>query len=202
MVAHGFAPAGAAERGNAMKRFALALPLIVLAACSNEPDVDMENASVSEVANEMRAQASDRFIDPGKWRQTVALLEIEAPGMPPEAKQMMQQAMGKAQVHEVCLTEEEAKSPKEDFFSGADKNCRYEHFKWGDGKIDLKLNCKHPNATQTMVMTGSYSPQEYTMTMTATNEGAGPMEQMTMKMRVDARRVGDCTGDEKVQVGN
>ena len=99
--------------------------------------------------------------------------------------------MGEAQVHEVCLTPEQAKSPKEDFFAGADKNCRYEHFKWGDGKIDLKLNCKHPNATQTMVMVGEYEPDSYTMTMTATNVGGGPAGQMAMKMKVDAKRIGD-----------
>ena len=64
--------------------------------------------------------------------------------------------MGEAQVHEVCLTAEQAKSPKEDFFAGEDQNCRYEHFKWGDGKIDLKLLCEHPNANQTMVLAGDY----------------------------------------------
>jgi hypothetical protein len=104
-----------------MNRLLLALPLIAVAACSNEPDVKMENASVAEVAQEMRKQGGDSsFVEPGKWQQTMTLLEMDAPGMPPEAKQMMQRAMDKAQVHEVCLTPEQAKSPKEDFFSGAD----------------------------------------------------------------------------------
>lgn len=186
-----------------MKRFALTLPLLWLTACSNEPEVKMDNASVGDVAKEMRRQGGDdSFVDPGKWQQTVSLLKIDAPGMPPEAREMMSQAMGKAQVHEICLTPEQAKSPKEDFFTGADRNCRYEHFNWGNGKIDLKLNCKHPNATQTMAMVGTYSPQAYTMTMTATNVGARPEEQMTMTMKVDAKRVGDCDGKENVQVGN
>jgi hypothetical protein len=186
-----------------MKHYALALPLVCLAACNSEPDVKMENASVGEVAAEMRKQGGDdTFVKPGKWQQTVTLLDIEAPGMPPEARQMMQQAMDKSQVHEVCLSPEQAKSPKEDFFSGADKNCRYEHFNWGDGKIDLKLNCKHPNATQTMAMVGTYSPEAYTMTMTATNVGGGPEGQMTMKMKVDAKRTGACDGKETAQVGN
>ena len=186
-----------------MKRLALILPLIGLGACSNEPEVKMENASVAEVAEEMRRQGgSESFIDPGKWQQTMTLLEIEAPGMPPEARQMMQRAMDQDQVHEVCLTPEQAKSPKADFFSGADKTCRYEHFNWGGGKIDLKLSCKHPQATQTMVMTGSYSPKAYTMTMTATNVGGGPAGEMTMKMKVDAKRIGECDGQEKMQVGN
>ena len=46
-----------------MTRLVLTLPLIALAACGNEPDVKMENASVSEVAKEMSKQAgaSDSF---------------------------------------------------------------------------------------------------------------------------------------------
>ena len=181
-----------------MNRLLLALPLICLAACGNDPEVKMENASVGEVAQEMRDQAGkESFVNPGKWQQTVTLLEVDSPGMPPEAKQMMQRAMDQAQVHDVCLTPEQAKSPKEDFFTGADKNCRYEHFSWGGGKIDLKLNCKHPNATQTMAMVGSYAPDNYTMTMTTTNEGGGPQGQLTMKMKVDAKRIGACDGNEK-----
>ena len=186
-----------------MKRYALALPLTCLAACGSEPEVKMENASIGEVAQEMRKQGGDdSFVNPGKWEQKATLLEIDAPGMPPEARQMMSQAMDQVQVHEVCLSPEQAKSPKEDFFTGADKNCRYEHFNWGGGKIDLKLNCKHPNATQAMAMVGTYSPEAYSMTMTATNVGGGPMEQMVMKMKVDAKRVGDCKPGEVAGASN
>lgn len=185
-----------------MTRMLLALPLLFVAACNSEPDVKMENASVDEVAKEMRKNAAESFINPGKWQQTVTLVDIESPGMPPEAKAMMQRAMGEAQVHEVCLSPEQAKSPKEDFFAGADKNCRYEHFNWGGGKIDLKLNCKHPNASQTMVLVGDYKPDSYVMTMTATNEGAGPAEQMVMKMKVDAKRIGDCVPEKRADASN
>ena len=162
----------------------------MLAACSDEPEVKMENASVGEVAREMRKQGS------------VTRVSIDAPGMPPEAKQMMNEAMGKAQVHDVCLSPEQAKSPREDFFAGADKNCRYEHFNWGDGKIDLKLNCNHPNATQTMVLVGDYQPDSYTMTMTATNAGGGPAGEMVMTMKVDAKRVGACKPKETAGASN
>ena len=175
----------------------------MLAACNSEPEVKMENASIGDVAQEMRKQGSEvAFINPGRWQQTVTMIDVDAPGMPPEAKAMMQQAMGEAQVHDVCLSPEQAKSPREDFFTGTDKNCRYEHFNWGGGKIDLKLNCKHPNATQTMVLVGDYEPNSYTMTMTATNVGGGPAEQMVMKMKVDAKRTGDCKGDENSGAGN
>lgn len=175
-----------------MKLPLLALSLTALAACGSEPEIKMENASVGEVAQEMREEGTARFINPGKWQQTVSVLEIEAPGMPEEIRAGMQQAMAKPQIHEVCLTPAQAKNPKEDFFAGADKNCRYEHFNWGEGKIDLKLNCKHPNATQTMAMVGSYQPNGYTMTMNMTNQGSGSAEQLVMKMKVDAKRIGDC----------
>ena len=185
-----------------MNRLLIALPLILIAACNKEPEVKMENATVGEVAKEMRKQGGDSFVNPGRWQQTVTLLEIEAPGMPPEARSMMQKAMEKVQVHTVCLTEAQAKSPREDFFTGADQNCRYEHFNWGDGKIDLKLNCKHPTATQTMMLTGNYEPDSYVLTMASSTEGNGAMEQMTMKMKVDAKRVGACDGTEGADVAN
>src|SRR4029453_11477998 len=77
MVGAGLAPAGAAEKGDAMKLAALVLPLFCLAACGSEPEVKMENATVGEVAKEMSKQASnDTFVDPGKWQQTVTLLKI------------------------------------------------------------------------------------------------------------------------------
>jgi hypothetical protein len=43
-----------------------------------------------------------------------------------------------------------------------------------------------------MVLVGDYKPDSYVMNMTATSEGGGPVEQMVMKMKVDAKRVGDC----------
>lgn len=203
MVGQGLAPIGAAGRGTPMNRLALVLPLISLAACGNDPEVKMENASVGEVAQEMRKQAgtSGSFITPGKWQQTVKLLEIEAPGMPPEAKEIMQKAMGELQQVEHCLTAEQAKRPPEDFFAKAN-DCRYDHFNWGGGKIDLKLTCTVPQGSMTMVQTGEYQPGGYSMAVTQTIGNAASAQPMVMKMSVDARRVGDCDGNEKVQVGS
>jgi len=83
------------------------------------------------------------------------------------------------------------------FFTGADKNCTYEHFNWGGGKIDLKLVCKHEQATTTMAMAGTYTPDNYELTMTSTNNAAGAAGDMTMTMKVDAKRVGDCDSKDK-----
>lgn len=178
-------------------------PLVALAACGSGDKVEMQNASVSEVADKMKKQAGERFVEPGSWEQKVTLLSIEAPGMPPQAKEMMSKAFGEAQVHNVCLTEAEANRPREDFFTGADRNCRYDHFNWGEGKIDLKLDCRHSGARQVMELTGTYQPRSYEMAMTMTSSGIGGGEgeaedqRMVMKMRVDARRTGACTPAQK-----
>jgi hypothetical protein len=176
-----------------MKRIVI-LPLVLgLVASCDKGGVEMKNASVQQVGEAMRKQGDDKFIDPGKWQQTVTLVSIDAPGMPKEARDAMQGAMSKSQVNEVCLSPEEARSPREDFFAGKDQNCRYEHFNWGSGKIDLRLMCDHPNARQQMTLAGTYAPKSYSMTMTMANQGKTPQEQMTMTMKVDAKNVGQCT---------
>lgn len=186
------------KRGNAMTRLAIFVPLMMLAACDTSPEVKADNAKPSEVAEKMRdAAGKGSFVRPGQWEQTVTLLKIEAPGMPPEAKEYMQRAMDKAQVNNVCLSKEQAENPREDFFTGADKNCTYEHFNWGGGKIDINLICKHEAATTTMAMTGTYSTDNYALTMTTTNNtAAAAAGNMTLTMKVDAKRTGECTAEK------
>jgi len=176
-----------------MKKAVILTIVLGLVTSCDKGGVEMKNASVEEVRTAMRKQGEDKFVDPGKWQQTVTLLSIDAPGMPKEARDAMQRAMSTSQVNEVCLSPEEAKSPRENFFTGKDESCRYEHFNWGGGKIDLKLMCNHPNAKQEMTLAGTYAPKSYSMTMTMANQGKSPEEQMKMTMKVDAKNVGQCT---------
>jgi hypothetical protein len=185
------------SQGALMNRFLILASCAVLAACGKGETVDMTNASVGDVANEMAKKNTDvAFVNPGKWQQTATLVSMEAPGIPPQYAEGMKKAIGTNQVHESCLTKEQAKHPKEDFFSGADKSCRYEHFKWGDGKIDMKLHCDHPNATQEMTLAGTYEPNSYKLTMSVASKGSAPMETMDMKMTVDAKRIGECDASQ------
>lgn len=179
-------------KGDIMKHIAL-LPAALALLTSCNKGVEMENASVEEVAKAVKAEgAEEKFVDPGKWEQVVTMISVDAPGMPAQQRAALQQAMGKSQVHTVCLTPEQAKSPRADFITGKEDNCRYEHFKWGGGKVDMKLRCEHPNATQVMELTGDYEPRRYAMAMTMSNEGASQDEKFAMKMKVDAKQVGAC----------
>lgn len=173
--------------------------MIPLAACSQEPDVDMKNASVDEVAEEVsQAGSGESFVEPGKWESKVQFVSIDAPGMPDSVKQAMQGMNDRQNVFTTCLKPDEVRKPKEDFFAGKEnKDCRYDHFKMGDGKIDAVMRCSREGGAQVMQLQGSYSPDSYTMQMAMKSEGGeGPSGDMTMKMRIDAKRVGECDGTE------
>lgn len=177
--------------------FLLLAAAVPIAACSQEPGVDARNASVEEVAEQVR-QAGDgeSFIRPGKWLSTVTFEEMTAPGMPPEAAEQMRRMMGEGRQYESCLTEEQVQRPSEDFFAQNNEQCRYEHFTMRGGNIDARMRCDQGEVSQVMEMDGSYSPDAYQMRMTTSFEGAPePAGDMQMRMRVDAERVGECDAE-------
>ena len=169
-----------------------------LAACNKSPEVHETNASIAQVQNAMRESgASEQFISPGKWQSKVTIESINVPGIPPQIAQRMKQTMAQVRSFESCLTKEDVKQPKEDFFTGKNDQCRYDHFTISGGKIDAVMRCDEGNGTQVMRMAGTYSRDSYQMSMAMEHEGGKADEAaMAMKMRVEAHRVGQCTGKE------
>ena len=176
----------------------LAACVLPLASCNNSPQVHEENASVAEVQKEIaQAGGSDSFVRPGLWESRVTIEEMTMPGMPAEMASQMKGFTGRIETQQSCLTPDEAKRPKEDFFAGDNKNCRYDRFTMAGGKIDAVMKCTEERASQTMTMQGDYSGDTYNMRMSMKAEGGeGPASGMTMRMRVDAKRVGECSGKE------
>ena len=121
------------------------------------------------------------------------------PGMPPEMQARMKTMMAQNQAHDFksCLTAEDVKRPKEDFFAGKNNECRYDHFTMGGGKLDAQMRCRGRDGSQMMQMAGTYSPESYQVQTSMRAEG-GDKEQpgMAMRMRLEARRIGECTGKE------
>ena len=175
--------------------YCLAACMLPLAACNNSPEVHEENASVAEVQNKVaNAVKGDSWVRPGRWESKVTIEEMSIPGMGDMTEQM--KGMGnRIETQASCLTEEDAKRPKEDFFSGDNKNCRYDNFNMGGGKIDAVMKCGDGQATQVMTLTGGYTPDTYNMQMSMQSQG-GAQAGMKMRMRVDAKRAGECTGKE------
>ena len=185
-----------------MRQATIALACFLpLAACSNEPQVDTKNASVGDVVNEVqKAGVTEQFIRPGKWETKVVVEDVDIPGMPAEAKAQMKGMFAQRQNVTInhCVSPEEARKPDGKLFTGQDsKNCRYDHFTMGDGKIDAVMRCDgEQGSAMTMTMAGTYGPEAYAMHMTSKTEGGPGGESMSMKMRVEAKRVGECTAKE------
>ena len=176
---------------------ASALPLT---ACNKGPEISEKNASVADVAQKVReAAASQTLIDPGRWETKVSLLDVDMPGMPPQFAAQMKKAISTRQEHGFasCLTEEDVRRPKEEFFAGKNKDCRYDHFTMSGGKIDAKLRCenKPEGGVATMAINGSYSRDSYEATM-AMNIDGGREGSMKMRSHSESHRVGQCRGDE------
>lgn len=184
-----------------MRLIALIACALPLAACNSSPKIDERNASVAEVAQKVReAGTTDAFVRPGRWESKVTIEQFEIPGMPPEMAQRMKAMMAEKQEHDfvTCLTPEDVKRPKEDFFAGKNNECRYEHFTMGGGKIDAVMRCdNNSGGAPVMQMAGTYSPDAYQMQTSMKMTGTGGEGGMSMQLRIDAHRAGECTGKEQ-----
>lgn len=168
----------------------LALPL---AGCGSKTQVNEKNASVEDVANKVReVSKAEGTIRPGKWQSTMTIEDMSMPGMPPEAQAQMKKMVAQQRVTESCVTPEEAANPNPKMFAGNDQ-CRYDHFKMGGGEIDAAMHCSQQGMSQQMTMNGTYGPDSYAMHMTSSTRGGPADETMSMKMKVEAKRIGECT---------
>ena len=186
-----------------MMRTAAVLAMVAagMTGCDSKKTVTAENASTTEVAQKVKASgiAEGGFISPGRWQMTMTIKDMKVPGMPPEMAKRMQGSLDQPRSFEHCVTEAEAKKPKEDFFAGEQaKSCRYETFTLGGGKIDAVMRCESGGGgKQVMRLNGTYSADAYRMTIASAVEGGGPDARgMTLNATVDAKRLGVCTGKE------
>jgi hypothetical protein len=177
-----------------------ALALATLAACNQQPEVSATNATPAEVEEKVAAATAGGdgvMVQPGRWEGTATMREVDIPGLPAEAREQMKAQMSRATKFVSCVTEEDVKQQKA-FFTGEqdDKNCKYDHFTLSGGKIDAAMHCDNGQAGKMrMTMNGSYGPDSYRMDMDSRAEGGeSPMGAMTVKMSVEAKRVGVCKG--------
>jgi len=168
-----------------------------LAACNESPEIHEKNASIEQVAEAAGKAdaASGVVLRAGQWRLSGTVEEMSFPGMPASAQADVKRMMGEKNnfTTEYCLTPEEAKRPRGRFFGGRQSdNCRYESFDMEGGKIDAVMRCEgQPSGSMTMTISGNYAPDNYSTTAAMEVAGNG-RSGMSMKMRSEAHRIGDC----------
>jgi len=182
---------------DVMRSFAIVLlPALALAACDSSPKVEATNATGAEVAQKVKESGvTDQFISPGNWQMAMKINEMTMPGLPPQAAERMKGMMGQGHSFNECLTEADVKKPKEGMFSGGDKECKYDHFAMGGGKIDITMSCGGQQP-RTMEMHGTYSPNAYDMAVSSNGTGKSGPGAMSMKMEMHAKRIGECTAEQ------
>ena len=113
-------------------------------------------------------------ITPGQWEMTMQFTEFDMPGLPEEARGMMEQQMGQQRTITSCVTPEEAANPERGFFENENDDCSYTDFSVGNGRILIAGTCSPGDGMEgTMRMEGTYTPTSYDMTMNMDMQ-AGP----------------------------
>lgn len=182
-----------------MKHLLLIAPM-ALAACNSGPSVEASNATARQVAEKVAAAGAAPRMSPGRWEGTMTITDMQMPGMPAEMGETMKAQMSKAHNFTNCLTPEQANKPAADFFSGGNNSCVYDRFSMSNGQIDAAMTCKGqgPGGTMNATMKGNFSSDSFQLAMTSKTAGTPgqPMTNMTMSMRMESKRVGECTGKE------
>lgn len=184
-----------------MRRLALVTILALpLAACgSGGPTITATNASAGEVqAKVAAATGNGQMVQPGRWEGTMTINDMKMPMLPPDQQAKLSGKVGSTDKIVSCVTPEQVKANKAFFTGNDDKSCKYDHFSMSGGAIDATMTCGEQGNTMKATMNGTYSPDHYHMTMATDTTGAkdNPYGTMSMKMTIDAQRVGECRGTE------
>ena len=86
----------------------LAAMMLPLAGCgSKESAEDTATASGEEKSVEDVKREADKLIkpQPGAYKQTVEMVDMQIPGLPPEAAEQMKTMTAKVETHTICITD-------------------------------------------------------------------------------------------------
>lgn len=177
----------------------LAAMLLPLAACgSKESAEDTAAASGEEKSVEEVKREADKLIKPkpGAYKQTIEMVDMQVPGLPPEAAEQMKAMTAKVETHTICITDEDAENSFKDMFDnvGKGEECQFNRFNVVGGKLDAEMTCATPDSGQaTMSMNGTVTETSSDIMVGMDMKGGeGPMANMTMKMHMTSERTGEC----------
>lgn len=188
-------------RRNIAMAVGLAL-VLALGACGSKDEAGSESTTSGEDSapksvEDLKAEAAKlERPEPGKYKQTVEILQMEMPGLPKAAQDQMAAMQPKTQVSEICLTEKDTEEGFKDMFKDLGKGgeCTYDKFDVSGGTLDARMTCQIPQqgkAVMTVNGAASKTGSDVTVAMDMSG-GSSPMGNMKMKMHMTTERIGDC----------
>lgn len=145
---------------------------------------------------EVAAQHAQVRINPGQWELTTQITAVEAPEMP---REMMQAMQGRRSAVRHCITPEQANDPGA--FSRSvqqrDSGCQVRGFAMRNGRMEGETICRAgtPQEVRSQ-MSGRYGPDGFDYENRVATPAPMAGGTMNVSVRVQGRRLGDCTGNE------
>lgn len=178
-----------------LRAVSLGAALFLLAACgTNTPDtpVDKQAAAIAKAAE---AGGTGIKLRPGRWQMQTQMMEFDMPGIPAGMQKSIRKQMSTAANLTTCLTQDEADRGDGKFFEPRDRDCKYRTFSMANGQIAAQMTCSDNGGTQSVDVSGSYTPESYDLRFATSGDVSGAS--MNMSMHTSGIRVGECTGGEQ-----
>lgn len=173
----------------------LSLASMLLISCGDAGDTSASgNDGIDMKEAAARAKSSVIKPTPGQYRVTMEVLEVDIPGAPASAADMMKQMMG-GQSHEYCLRKGDVDKGFEEMARQSQEggDCTFQRFNVAGGNFDAQMTCKHAGqGVMTMTMKGAGTPTRSQMEMTMKGNFSG-MGDSTIRMKSTHERIGDCS---------
>lgn len=176
----------------------IAVLALALSACSGGQKAEKSQASSPQDAAAKVAAAQIK-LQPGEYESTMKVLEFTMAGMPAGMGDRMKDAMvGEMQKpRRYCFTPEQAaEGPRQLVSRMQQGDCKMSDFKSSADSVSGTMQCSfNGRGSSTTKFEGTYRADGSTMTMESDQQMPGMAGKGThMKMQVDTRRVGECSG--------
>ncbi len=166
---------------------AIASLVCVVAACSPPAQQQTDGGSNLSVENGGTGASS---MEPGQYRTTVTILEMNIPGVPAQNINMQ------PTTSEDCVTATDIAEFTRHSMVEADngETCTQNNMTAAGGHIDGQATCSGDGGSRTMHMTGTYTSNHIEMEIASSAAMPNGGGNMTQRMRMVSERVGACTG--------
>jgi hypothetical protein len=155
------------------------LPLVALAACGGE-------------AEKNKSEARAASVDAGQWQTD---FEVTTFTRRDEGAPKIDSPVGTRSTAATCVAAGNATRPPTTLFVGAPFECEYQDFYMRSGRINLSMQCRHPQLGERVGVTavGDFTATGYQATVQYTTREAGPGDVVVVTRATGRRTGGACT---------